>query len=65
MTCQCCKIPLVWRILIGFALGIVFGLGLPRILGEGAMRTLLSFVAPFGSVLVSMLKMVVYPIIFF
>ena len=65
MSCKCCKVPLVWRILIGFILGIVFGLGLPKVLGAQAMKTTLAIVAPFGSVLVSMLKMVVYPIIFF
>ena len=65
MSCKCCKVPLVWRILIGFILGIVFGLALPKAMGEEALKTTLSIVAPFGSVLVSMLKMVVYPIIFF
>ena len=65
MSCECCKVPLVWRILIGFILGIVFGLALPKAMGEEALKTTLSIVAPFGSVLVSMLKMVVYPIIFF
>ena len=65
MGCKCCKIPLVWRILIGFALGIALGLILPKAIGEESTTTVLSFIAPFGSVLVSMLKMVVYPIIFF
>ncbi len=65
MSCKCSKIPLVWRILIGFILGIVLGLTLPKVMGEGSLKTVLAIVAPFGSVLVSMLKMVVYPIIFF
>ncbi len=65
MNCKCCKIPLVWRILIGFVLGIALGLSLPKALGGETTKTVLAFVAPFGSVLVSMLKMVVYPIIFF
>ena len=56
MNCKCCKVPLVWRILIGFILGIVFGLALPKAMGEEALNTALSIVAPFGSVLVSMLK---------
>ena len=58
------KIPLVWRILFGFALGILLGLAATR-LPEARLHRLLSIAAPFGSVLVSMLKMVVYPIIFF
>ncbi len=58
------RIPLVWRILIGFALGIVLGLAAGR-LSDPSLHRLLSIATPFGAVLVSMLKMVVYPIIFF
>ena len=58
------RIPLVWRILIGFALGIVFGLAATR-LPEASLHRVLSIAEPFGTVLVAMLKMVVYPIIFF
>ena len=58
------RIPLVWRILIGFALGIVLGLAAGR-LSDPSLHRLLSIASPFGAVLVSMLKMVVYPIIFF
>lgn len=65
MNCKCCKFPLVWRILIGFVLGIVFGLTVSKTVGEDTMKTILAIVSPFGAVLVSMLKMVVYPIIFF
>ncbi len=65
MSRKSSRIPLVWRILIGFVLGLVLGLTLPKVLGEQALETLLGIVAPFGSMLVSMLKMVVYPIIFF
>ena len=60
-----CRVPLVWRILIGFALGIVGGLLAQRFAAPGALRRALPFVAPFGNVLVAMLKMVVYPIILF
>ncbi|MBP5321632.1 MAG: dicarboxylate/amino acid:cation symporter [Kiritimatiellae bacterium] len=60
-----CRIPLVWRILIGFVLGLVLGLVAPKLFGDDTVKTILSVVSPFGSVLVSMLKMVVYPIIFF
>lgn len=65
MCCKCCKIPLVWRILLGFVLGIVLGLLVPKALSPEATAKTLSIVSPFGAVLVSMLKMVVYPIILF
>ncbi len=60
------KIPLVGKILIGFVLGTTVGL----FLAEGPVapetaKKVISYVAPFGNVLVAMLKMVVYPIIFF
>ena len=66
MCCgKSCRVPLVWRILIGFVLGVVLGLAAPSLFGKEATGRILSVVSPFGSVLVSMLKMVVYPIIFF
>ena len=60
------KIPLVGKILIGFVLGTGVGL----FLAEGPVapdtaKKVVSYVAPFGNVLVAMLKMVVYPIILF
>lgn len=58
------RFPLVWRILVGFALGIALGLAASR-LEPGSLHRLVAVVSPFGAVLVSMLKMVVYPIIFF
>ncbi|MBP5543154.1 MAG: dicarboxylate/amino acid:cation symporter [Kiritimatiellae bacterium] len=67
MNCRnkTCRIPIVWRILIGFILGIFLGIAAPKIFGEDSTKAILAYVSPFGSVLVSMLKMVVYPIIFF
>ena len=65
MSCKCCKIPLVWRIMIGFVLGIVLGLYVPKMLSPEKVDQVINIVNPFGAVLVSMLKMVVYPIIFF
>ena len=59
------RVPLVWRILSGFVLGIVGGLLAQRSLSPGALSHILPVLAPFGGVLVAMLKMVVYPIIFF
>ena len=64
MTASRSRFPLVWRILTGFLLGIALGLAASRFAPESLPR-LLAVVSPFGSVLVSMLKMVVYPIIFF
>jgi len=58
------RFPLVWRILAGFFLGIVLGLLASRLQPE-LLERLLAIASPFGAVLVSMLKMVVYPIIFF
>ncbi|MBR0505043.1 MAG: cation:dicarboxylase symporter family transporter, partial [Kiritimatiellae bacterium] len=60
-----CRVPLVWRILIGFALGIAGGLLAQKFLSPDTVKLVLSGLAPFGGVLVAMLKMVVYPIIFF
>ncbi len=57
--------PLVWRILAGFVLGTVSGLLASEFLPERRLHACLSLAMPFGAVLVSMLKMVVYPIIFF
>ena len=58
------RFPLVWRILAGFLLGIALGLAASRLQPETLDR-LVAVASPFGAVLVSMLKMVVYPIIFF
>lgn len=57
-------IPLVWRILIGFLLGIVLGIGASRIQSE-ELNAILPYIEPFGTLLISMLKMIVFPIIFF
>ncbi|MBQ9432362.1 MAG: dicarboxylate/amino acid:cation symporter [Kiritimatiellae bacterium] len=66
MSCnKSCRVPLVWRILIGFVLGVVLGLTAPKVFGDDTTKSILTFVAPLGSVLVAMLKMVVYPIICF
>ncbi|MGN0853067.1 MAG: dicarboxylate/amino acid:cation symporter [Kiritimatiellia bacterium] len=59
------RIPLVARILAGFALGTLLGLVLCECCPPETTRKILAFVSPFGNVLVAMLKTVVYPIIFF
>jgi Na+/H+-dicarboxylate symporter len=58
-------VPLAWRILIGFALGIAGGLLAQRFASPEALARILPILSPFGGVLVAMLKMVVYPIILF
>ena len=64
MSTKPSRFPLVWRILAGFLLGIALGLAASRLPPETSNR-LVEIATPFGAVLVSMLKMVVYPIIFF
>ena len=58
------SIPLVWRILIAFLLGVISGLICSEFPGPNITKTA-AFFEPFGTVLISMLKMVVFPIIFF
>lgn len=59
------KIPLVFRILLGFVFGTLIGLAISEWCPEACRDRILTYVEPFGSVLVAMLKMVVYPIILF
>jgi len=59
------RVPLVGKILIGFVLGTAAGLAISEFCPPAAAKKTLSVVAPFGNVLVAMLKMVVYPIILF
>lgn len=60
--------PLIYRIIAAFLLGIGTGIGcwvLSRRLGAEWLQSTADFVSPFGSILISMLKMTVIPIIFF
>ncbi|MBR7127455.1 MAG: dicarboxylate/amino acid:cation symporter [Lentisphaeria bacterium] len=63
-----CSTPLVWRMGIAFVFGIIGGIILFNI-SDGAnaetAEKILGFISPFGTVLISMLKMIVIPIIFF
>lgn len=59
------KTSLVAKILIGFALGTGIGLFLAEFCDSSVTNRILPYIMPFGNVLVAMLKMVVYPIIFF
>lgn len=60
-----CNIPLFIRILSAFALGILGGIAMYYFRDQAWTTKTVSFIMPFGNVLVSMLKMVVIPIIFF
>jgi len=59
------RIPPAWRVPIGFVLGVAGGLIMQRFVSPQALARVLPVVAPFGDVMVAMLKMVVFPIIFF
>jgi Na+/H+-dicarboxylate symporter len=59
------KMPLMAKILIGFVSGTAIGLFLSACCGAETVKKIVSYVSPFGSVLVAMLKAVVYPIILF
>ena len=61
-------VPLIYRIVTAFALGIAAGIlcsRLSAVYGEGVASGVTTVLAPFGTVLIAMLKMVVIPIIFF
>ena len=64
----CRSVPLPWRMGVAFAAGIIGGIAV-YVIGEkyGAANAdkVIGFVAPFGTILISMLKMIVIPIIFF
>ena len=64
----CRAVPLAWRMGIAFVLGIIGGITV-FYLGEhghsAAAEKIITVISPFGSVLISMLKMIVIPIIFF
>ena len=63
-----CSVPLFLKMAIAFILGIIGGIVLFK-LGESSSSAwaekIIQIIAPFGTVLVSMLKMIVIPIIFF
>ena len=59
------RIPLIGKILIGFVLGTAIGLAFSEFCAPETTAKVLPWIAPFGNVLVAMLKMVVYPIILF
>ena len=60
-----CRVPPAWRVPIGFVLGVAGGLLMEKFASPGTLAHVLPVMAPFGDVMVAMLKMVVYPIILF
>ena len=59
------RFPLVARIMVGFVAGTLLGLSMSEWCTKETIASVLSWVSPFGAVLVAMLKAVVYPIILF
>ena len=59
------RIPLFVRILTSFVLGIGFGYLLYINSDAKWVENTVNIIAPFGNVLVAMLKMIVIPVIFF
>lgn len=63
-----CSVPLAWRMGIAFAAGIAGGIAVFHLAENGnaaCAGKITGFITPFGTVLISMLKMIVIPIIFF
>ena len=58
------RIPLLWRILIAFVLGIAAGL-IVSLQPKEISEVVLQIATPFGDLLIALLKMVVFPLIFF
>ena len=58
------KLNLTVKILIGFVLGIVVGLILYLALGESATQITGSYIQPFGTLFLNLIKMVIVPLVF-
>lgn len=55
------KIALHWKIIIGLVLGVVFGLALTQI--TGGKEFTISWIKPFGTIFVKLLKLIAIPLI--
>ena len=63
-----CSVPLFIKMAVAFVLGIIGGIVLFKFGESGSgdcAEKIIQFISPFGTVLISMLKMIVIPIIFF
>ncbi len=58
------KLSLTTKILIGFGLGILVGLILFLTLGEGASKITATYVQPFGTLFLNLIKMTIAPLVF-
>ncbi|MEN8845495.1 MAG: cation:dicarboxylase symporter family transporter, partial [Candidatus Arcticimaribacter sp.] len=55
------SIALHWKILIGMALGVIFGLVLSFVDGGGAFIG--DYIKPFGTIFINLLKLIAIPLI--
>lgn len=58
------KLNLTGKIFIGFAAGIIVGLVLYLILGVGAKDITGTYIQPFGTLFMNLIKMVIVPLVF-
>lgn len=58
------KLSLTAKIMIGFLLGIILGLVLYLILGEKAAAITGTYIQPFGTLFLNLIKMVIVPMVF-
>ena len=58
------KLTLTAKILIGFILGIVIGLVMYLIMGDGAADITKTYIQPFGTLFLNLIKMVIVPMVF-
>jgi Na+/H+-dicarboxylate symporter len=68
LFCWYTRIPLIWRNLGAFVLGLTAGIVIYKlggIYGQEYLTKTVTILSPFGTVLINMLKMIVIPIIFF
>lgn len=55
----------LWKRVMGaLVLGIIFGLALQQIMGEGAEAFLEAYIAPFGDIFIALIRMMIVPLIF-
>jgi len=58
------KLSLTIKILIGFAAGVIIGLILDLILGDRAASITGTYIQPFGTLFLNLIKMVIVPLVF-
>lgn len=58
------KLSLSIKILIGFLLGVVIGLIMKMSMGEAAIPFVKTYVSPFGTLFLNLIKMICFPLVF-